>query len=150
MEAEKKPDLVRPLTKSEFFDAKKCYVNGTKEFNIDFKHDVKFLSRDSMLKNKMSDEEIREIDRFRDYSPGEESRILFVKNLGKFVSHEEVVALFLAFQNEESLRFKILDGKMKGQAFVTFPNSRSARHALESVNGFLLNGRPVIVQFGKN
>lgn len=48
--------------------------------------------------------------------------MLYVKNLDKQVGVKELVALFIRFQEEgkDKLSFKVMDGRMKGQAFVTF------------------------------
>ena len=38
-----------------------------------------------------------------------------------------------------------MTGRMKGQAFVTFPSIESAREALVTVNGYILNEKPIVV-----
>ncbi|XP_057247030.1 U11/U12 small nuclear ribonucleoprotein 65 kDa protein isoform X2 [Beta vulgaris subsp. vulgaris] len=42
------------------------------------------------------------------------------------------------------------EGRMRGQAFVTFPSVESAHHALNLVNGYVFKGKPMIIQFGRN
>lgn len=37
------------------------------------------------------------------------------------------------------------EGRMKGQAFVTFANETSAHKALKETNGFVLNSKPMAV-----
>lgn len=47
-----------------------------------------------------------------------------------------------------SIRFDIRlmkEGRMKGQAFVTFSNETSANKALKETNGFVLNSKPMAV-----
>lgn len=47
-----------------------------------------------------------------------------------------------------SIRFDIRlmkEGRMKGQAFVTFANETSAQKALKETNGFVLNSKPMAV-----
>lgn len=41
------------------------------------------------------------------------------------------------------------EGRMKGQAFVTFPSVKQASEALEDTNGFILKDKPMVVVFGK-
>jgi U11/U12 small nuclear ribonucleoprotein SNRNP65 len=41
------------------------------------------------------------------------------------------------------------EGKMKGQAFVTFPNEEMALKALNDTNGLVLHEKPMIVQFAR-
>lgn len=38
---------------------------------------------------------------------------------------------------------------MKGQAFITFPKVEQASEALEDVNGYILNDKPMVIAFGK-
>ena len=49
-------------------------------------------------------------------------KVLYLKNLPNKVTENELGALFLRYQTSESLpiTFRIMTGKMKGQAFVTF------------------------------
>lgn len=39
---------------------------------------------------------------------------------------------------------------MKGQAFITLPNLFRAQEALEETNGFMLQGKPLVVQFARS
>jgi len=48
------------------------------------------------------------------------------------------------------LEVNIMGGRMKGQAFVTFPNVESAKRALSEVHGYLLHYKPMIIEFGKS
>jgi len=47
---------------------------------------------------------------------------LYLKNLSPHVTEEDLVSLFLHFQKSDTapIIFKLLRGRMKGQAFVTF------------------------------
>ncbi|CAF2107869.1 unnamed protein product [Brassica oleracea var. botrytis] len=42
---------------------------------------------------------------------------------------------------------KLQEGRMRGQAFLTFPSVEVAHHL---VNGFVFKGKPMIIQFGRN
>ena len=44
-----------------------------------------------------------------------------------------------------SLQIRVMEGRMKGQAFVTFPSVELAREALTTVNGYLLKDKPIVV-----
>ncbi|KAH9313370.1 hypothetical protein KI387_028405, partial [Taxus chinensis] len=78
-----------------------------------------------ILSNKLSEDEIREISggKFANYSPGLPSHILYIKNLSSNVKETDLVALFIRFQHPgQKLFFRLMQhGRMKGQAFVTFP-----------------------------
>lgn len=41
------------------------------------------------------------------------------------------------------------EGRMKGQAFVTFPTVCEATIALKETNGYILKDKPMVVQFAK-
>lgn len=41
------------------------------------------------------------------------------------------------------------DGRMKGQAFITFQNMGQAQLALNDTNGYILKDKPMVVQFAK-
>jgi RNA recognition motif-containing protein len=38
-----------------------------------------------------------------------------------------------------------MQGRMRGQAFVIFPNQALATNALEEVNGYVLGGKPMVL-----
>ncbi|OAY76181.1 putative disease resistance protein RPP1 [Ananas comosus] len=42
------------------------------------------------------------------------------------------------------------EGRMRGQAFVTFPSVDLAQHALNLANGYVFKGKAMIIQFGRN
>ena len=42
------------------------------------------------------------------------------------------------------------EGRMKGQAFITLPNVARATEAINETNGFMLNGKPIVVQFARS
>lgn len=50
-------------------------------------------------------------------------QVLYLKNLGPRVTMKDLVSLFARFQKEDSLpiQFRLLSGRMRGQAFITFP-----------------------------
>ncbi|XP_077448268.1 RNA-binding protein 41 isoform X2 [Stigmatopora argus] len=74
--------------------------------------------------NRESEEEIRNIPRFRNYEPGKPSKVICVKNLSPQATVAQLVALFSRFEGAGSsppLLYRLLTGRMKGQAFVTLP-----------------------------
>ena len=44
----------------------------------------------------------------------------------------------------------MIDGRMKGQAFVTLPNEEKANRALQETNGYMLIDKPIAVQFARS
>ncbi|KAL7979633.1 hypothetical protein Chor_004791 [Crotalus horridus] len=113
---------------------------------------VACVPEEEILQSRLSKEEIRRIPRFSSYSPGEPSKVLYVKNLSRNATVNDLLPLFSRFQEKDNppLRFRLLSGRMRGQAFLTFPTVSQAQDALELLNGFLLLGKPLILEFGRS
>ncbi|XP_078372076.1 RNA-binding protein 41-like isoform X2 [Oculina patagonica] len=91
------------------------------------------LDEKEIVENRLSLEQIKEIPKFANYQPGEPNKVLFIKNLHHKTTEADLVSLFIRFQEKQGpkIAFRLMKGKMNGQAFVTMP------------------GKPVIIQFGK-
>ncbi|XP_072361534.1 RNA-binding protein 41 isoform X2 [Scyliorhinus torazame] len=113
---------------------------------------VEAVPKEEIWKNKLSQEEIRMIPRFSNYKPGQPSRVLYLKNLNPKATLEDLFSLFVSFQQKDGpqLLFRLLTGRMKGQAFITFPSVEMAMEALNMVNGYNLMGKPIIIEYGQN
>ncbi|XP_009887616.1 PREDICTED: LOW QUALITY PROTEIN: RNA-binding protein 41 [Charadrius vociferus] len=116
------------------------------------KEPVEFVPEEEICKNRLSEEELRNIPRFSSYHPGEPNKVLYLKNLGSRVTMKDLVSLFARFQKEDSppIQFRLLSGRMRGQAFITFPDTQSAQDAMLLLNGYNLQGKPVVIEFGKS
>ena len=99
---------------------------------------------------RLSLTEIRQIPRFSCYSPGIPSNKLFIKNLHRNVSINELASLFIKFQSGPKIKFRLLSGRMKGQAFVEFNSTETATEALHYATGYILKGNPVIAVYASN
>ncbi|KAJ8630502.1 hypothetical protein MRB53_023825 [Persea americana] len=90
------------------------------------------------------------------YTAGNPVTVLYIKNLAKDVVVDDVYFIFGSLFGtveaaRSSLGVKLMqEGRMRGQAFVTFPSIDLAHHALNLVNGYVFKGRPMIIQFGRN
>ncbi|XP_068592717.1 RNA-binding protein 41 [Cebidichthys violaceus] len=113
--------------------------------------DVETISDEDILKNRESEEGVRSIPRFRNYQPGKPSKVLCVKNLSAQASAAQLVALFSRFEreNEPPVLYRLLTGRMRGQAFITLPDAETAQGALQLVHGYRLLGKPLVVEFGR-
>uniref|UniRef100_A0A3P8RNE9 RNA-binding protein 41 n=1 Tax=Amphiprion percula TaxID=161767 RepID=A0A3P8RNE9_AMPPE len=113
--------------------------------------EIETLTDEEILKNRQSEEEIRNIPRFRNYQPGKPSKVVCVKNLSAQASVAQLVALFSRFerQNSPPVVYRLLTGRMKGQAFITLPDAETAQNALQLVHGYRLLGKPLVVEFGR-
>lgn len=104
--------------------------------------------------------------------------MLYVKNLSRNATVKDLLPLFSRFQEKDvpPLRLRLLNGRMRGQAFLTFPSKylatvggpgraglfspplslilwpavSQAQEALELLNGFPLLGKPLILEFGRS
>ncbi|XP_059060978.1 RNA-binding protein 41-like [Achroia grisella] len=101
---------------------------------------------------KMAVDDIRKIERFKDYEPGIPSKVLYLKNIAPSVSEEQLSLLFNQFmlENGGPVEVTLMTGRMRGQAFASLQSEDLAIRALDEVNGTILSGRPIIVQFGRN
>ncbi|XP_070540574.1 RNA-binding region-containing protein 3-like [Ptychodera flava] len=117
---------------------------------------TEFISSSELKKNRLSKEELRKYSAFKKYEPGEPTSRLFVKNLSKQTDEKDLRYIFgryIDFSSElESDMFdvRLMDGRMKGQAFIGLPNESKAKKALEETNAYLLHGKPIVVQFARS
>ncbi|RMB98302.1 hypothetical protein DUI87_25207 [Hirundo rustica rustica] len=120
--------------------------------SVVIKEPVEFVPEEEILRNRLSEEELRKIPRFSSYHAGEPSKVLYLKNLGPRVTMKDLVSLFARFQKEDSplIQFRLLSGRMRDQAFITFPDTESAQSALQLLNGYKLQGKPLVIAFGKS
>ncbi|KFR00180.1 RNA-binding protein 41, partial [Nipponia nippon] len=120
--------------------------------SVIIKEPVEFVPEEEICKNRLSEEELRNIPRFSSYHPGEPNKVLYLKNLGPRVTVKDLVSLFARFQKEGSppIQFRLLSGRMRGQAFITFPDIQLAQDAMLLVNGYNLQGKPLVIEFGKS
>ncbi|CAK6977885.1 RNA-binding protein 41 [Scomber scombrus] len=113
--------------------------------------EIETVSDEEILKNRESEEGIRSIQRFRNYQPGKPSKVLCVRNLSAKASVAQLVALFSRFEQENrpAVIYRLLTGRMRGQAFITLPDAETAQKALQLVHGYRLLGKPLVVEFGR-
>ncbi|XP_062939646.1 RNA-binding protein 41 isoform X2 [Cynocephalus volans] len=113
---------------------------------------IEFVPEDEIQRNRLSEEEIRKIPMFSSYNPGEPNKVLYLKNLSPRVTERDLVSLFARFQEKKGppIQFRMMTGRMRGQAFITFPNKEIAWQALHLANGYKLHGKILVIEFGKN
>ncbi|MCL7045449.1 hypothetical protein MKW94_003232 [Papaver nudicaule] len=105
---------------------------------------------------KLPPEEILSLPMFKNYSAGVPATVLYIKNLAKDVVVDDFYFIFGSFFGsseaaKSGLSIKLMqEGRMRGQAFVTFPTVDIANHALNLANGYVFKGKPMIIQFGRN
>ncbi|XP_026317987.1 uncharacterized protein LOC113228806 [Hyposmocoma kahamanoa] len=131
------------------------HINGEKsnEYKaVDIVIPVNEAEQQLLEGTKMCIDDIKKIERFKDYMPGVPSKVLYLKNIASAVTQDQLTMLFNQFvlDNGGPIDVQLMTGRMRGQAFVTFQNVEVAITALDEVNGTIINGQPIIVQFGRN
>ncbi|KAF5290566.1 hypothetical protein FQA39_LY14695 [Lamprigera yunnana] len=69
--------------------------------------------------SKLTLEEIKQLPKQKDYSIGVPSKVLYIKNLNTNINEEDLQLLFTDF-GKSITEYKVMHGKLRGQAFVTF------------------------------
>lgn len=72
---------------------------------------------------------------------------IFIKNLDPAIDHKALHDTFSAFGNILSCKVATRDGVSLGYGFVHYETKEAAEAAIKSVNGMLLNDKPVFVGF---
>ncbi|CAB3982801.1 RNA-binding 40 [Paramuricea clavata] len=119
--------------------------------------DGEFISLHELRKNRISREEMKSLSAFKNYTCGEPTCRLYVKNVAKQVEVKDLRRVFGRFIDQDSEESKLSfdvrlmkEGRMKGQAFVSFANEKSAEKALRETHRYLLFGKPLVVQFARS
>ncbi|RUS21424.1 hypothetical protein BC938DRAFT_475412, partial [Jimgerdemannia flammicorona] len=131
-----------------------------------------YITLTELEANRIPKDEWQSLPAFKRYTPGDPSTTLYIKNLAyKTVTVDDLLHVFGRYcgrgvaeadarrissvftQSSSSLsqldiRF-MKEGRMKGQAFVRLRDVVTARRALDEVCGYMLKGKPMVVQFGK-
>ncbi|KAG7295913.1 hypothetical protein JYU34_021003 [Plutella xylostella] len=114
------------------------------------------ISKKELLQNRISYSDMKILPVFKNYHPGQPSMRLYVKNLAKTVTEQDVKRIYKRYieklSEDEQIGFDVRvmqEGRMKGQGFVTFPSVEIAEIALNETNGYMLKERPMVVQFAR-
>ncbi|KAH9498105.1 RNA-binding region-containing protein 3 [Bulinus truncatus] len=117
----------------------------------------KFISSKELKKFKLSHSEMAELSVFKRYDEGEPSCRLYIKNLAKNVTEEDIHWIYGRYVDwDNELETNIFDirlmktGRMKGQGFVTLPSEKVAITAVKETNGFILKDKPLVVQYARS
>lgn len=133
--------------------------------------------RDSELnENRIPAEQLSGHPMFQNYSTGEICNRLYIKNIAKEVTHDDLQSIYNrylevncgGYGNIRSIDIRhMTSGRMKGQAFITFDGPylnydvdektsdnltnkyQMIEKALHETNGLILKGKPLVVVYGK-
>lgn len=106
---------------------------------------------------RLTQQQLQELPIYKNYKLGEPSNKLYIKNLDKNVTAEQLRLLYARYAPPESLEIKVMQqGRMKGQAFVEFKDQAAetstaavVAQALTETNGLIWQQKPMIVCYGK-
>ena len=110
---------------------------------------VDIIPEEVVIRNRLSLNDIHQIERFKNYKAGEASRTLYIKNLAKNISEKDLAKLFARYYIKDSsnVEYKLMKGRMRGQAFVTLKDEKTATEALLLNNGYMINDKPIIISY---
>lgn len=130
-----------------------------------------------LSENRIPTDQLKVYPVFQNYSPGDISNRLYVKNIAKDVTESDLHAIYdryLDVNCEGAGDVRCIDirlmtsGRMKGQAFINFTGPylncdvdnqvktnlehkyRIITKALRETNGLIVKGKPIVVVYGKN
>ncbi|CAO3689542.1 unnamed protein product [Umbelopsis ramanniana] len=124
----------------------------------EYSKDDQYMTIETLDAHKALSDDPQYSTAFKNYSEGEPTMRLYIKNLEyKLVKESELRNIFGRFvldgkgDPEKDLDINLLlSGRMRGQAFLTFKDQETARKALEGAHRYILHGKPMIVQFAKS
>ncbi|VDO04953.1 unnamed protein product [Rodentolepis nana] len=118
------------------------------------------LMREELAAGKVPDDELNSNPVFaKSPGPGAPSSRLYVKNLHKKTTDDDLWLVFGSFHRAYRRRAKdgpnqfsiqiLTSGRMRGQAFIALDSIEVATEALNATHGYVLNGKPMHVQFAR-
>lgn len=139
--------------KSKLYIKKKVKVNKhdpSKPFVL-MLDDADLIPLEVIKSNRKTLEELRNMDKLKNVREGEPSETLYIKNLSHKVVPKDLASLMGHFESKSGpkIQYRLLNGRMRGQAFVTFQDKTTAVMAMETCNGFVLHEKPIVMEYSK-
>ncbi|XP_055683657.1 RNA-binding region-containing protein 3 [Lutzomyia longipalpis] len=118
-----------------------------------------FLTDKQLAEKRIPREKLKEMPVFSEYTPGFPSNQLYVKNIDKEVTRDDLWYVFGRYskhKNDIQIDCKF-QGKFRGQAWIKFNNEtgvkvgeRQVDRALREIHGFILKNKPLHVSYAKS
>ncbi|XP_065883401.1 RNA-binding region-containing protein 3-like [Dysidea avara] len=116
-----------------------------------------FVTEQELRENRLSQNELSSHPAFRNYNKGDPTSRLYIKNLAKNVTEQDLTYIYGRYidytSEEHTAMFNVrlmTTGRMKGQAFIGLPSEDIALQAIKDTNGYQLKGKPIIAQFARS
>lgn len=118
-----------------------------------------FLSDRQLTENRMSGDQLATMPVFNQYTPGVPTNQLYVKNLAKDVTQDDLKFIFGRYSKRRGdvqidCKFQ---GKLRGQAWIKFDTEagmkvgeRQVDRALREIHGYILKNKPLHVSYAKS
>lgn len=125
-------------------------LDATKPFVLTLE-DKELIPLELIKSHKKTSDELRGMEKFKNYKEGEPSCVLYIKNLSHKTTPHDLASLMGHFEYKAGpkILYRILNGRMRGQAFVTFHDKSTAELALKTCNGYILHDKPVVIEYGR-
>lgn len=118
---------------------------------------TQFLQREQLRSGRISSEEMGRASVFKNYQAGELASRLYIKNVAKAATVDDLFQIYGGYidahseQQRNAFDIRLMkEGRMKGQAFLTLATESQADRARRDTNGYLLKGKPLVVQFARS
>ncbi|CAI7996090.1 RNA-binding protein 41 [Geodia barretti] len=99
-------------------------------------------------RNRLTPEQIKKLPHFANYSSGNPSSVLYIKNIHRKTTLDDLSAIFGHWQDGVWPKIRLLTGRLGGQAFAEFQDVGVASEALEAVNGYVVREKPLVISYG--
>ncbi|OQR91075.1 hypothetical protein THRCLA_09115 [Thraustotheca clavata] len=108
------------------------------------------ISEAELNRTRLTTEELSQEKHMKNYTQGIPSCVLYVKNIAKSVDESDLRFVFgCVFPSDTDMGLMSIklfkEGRLKGQAFIEYPNIALATLALQTIHGVCLDNKPLIV-----
>lgn len=132
-------------------------TNISDEADTFHKNKQAVISEEELNKNRILLKDLSILPVFKDYHPGAPTCKIYIKNIAKTVEVNDLEYIYKRYEGDVSediqnnFNIKLMkEGRMKGQAFITFNSVEIAQKALKETNGYVIKDKPLVVVFAKS
>lgn len=143
-------DVINEITTTAFSST----IESQKEFEE--KECELFIKKKDLESNYIKLNELEKLPIFKNYDKGTKNSRIYLKNLSKKVTEDDLKFIYgryidWSYENQKkAFNIRLMkEGRMKGQAFINFPNEDIAEKAINETLGYVLDGKPIIAQFSR-
>lgn len=116
-----------------------------------------FIKKKDLESNQIKLNELEQLPIFKSYNKGIKNSKIYLKNLSKKITEDDLKFIYGRYidwsceNQKKAFSIRLMkEGRMKGQAFINFPNEDAAEKAINETLGFILDSKPIIAQFARS